>query len=109
MNTVIYQQIGQPRRNKFLEIYNLPKLSYEKTENLNRSITSKDTESVIKNLPINKSPGADGFTDKFHQTFKEELKPVFLKLFQKIEGGEHFQPHFKRAAVSWYQSEPKTQ
>ena len=44
---------------KFLEKYNFPKLNQEEIENLNRSITSTEIETVIKNLPINKSPGPD--------------------------------------------------
>ena len=47
---------------KFLEKYNLPKLNQEETENLNTPITSMEIETVIKNLPENKSPGPNGFT-----------------------------------------------
>ena len=50
---------------KFLERYNLPRLNQEETENMNRPITSNGIETVIKNLPINKSPGPDGFTGEF--------------------------------------------
>ena len=47
---------------KFLEKYNFPKLNQEEIENLNRPITSTEIETIIRNIPTNKSPRPDGFT-----------------------------------------------
>ena len=68
---------------RFLEKFNLPRLNQEEIEIMNNPITSPETEAVIKNLPKNKSPGSDGFTE-FQQTFREKLMHILLKLFQKI-------------------------
>ena len=70
--------------NKFLEKHNLQRLNQEKIENINRPITGTEIETVIKNLPTNKSPGPDGFTGEFYQTFTEGLTAILLKLFQNI-------------------------
>ena len=41
---------------KFLEKYNIPKLNQEEIENIKRPISSMEIETVIRNLPANKSP-----------------------------------------------------
>ena len=66
-------------------MHNLPRLNQEEIENMNRPITSTEIETVIKNLPTNKSSGPDGFTGEFYQTYKGVLTPSLLKLFQKFE------------------------
>ena len=72
-------------KDRFLEKFNLPWLNQEEIEIMNNPITSTEIEAVIlKNLPKNKSPGPNGFTGEFYQTFRGELIPILLKVFQRI-------------------------
>jgi hypothetical protein len=71
--------------NKFLHTYDHPKLNREDINHPDRSITQNEIEAAIKSLPKKKSPGPDGFSDEFHQSFKEEIITTLLKLFHEIE------------------------
>ena len=84
---------------KFLEKYNFPKLDQEEIENLNRPITSTEIETIIRNLPANKSPGPHGFTAEFYQKFREELTPILLKIFQKIAEEDKLPNSFYEATI----------
>ena len=84
----------------FLEKHNLQRLNQEETENINRPITSTEIETVIKNLPTIKSPGPDGFIGEFYQTFREELTPILLKLFQNIAEGRTLPNSFYEATIT---------
>ena len=80
---------------KFLEKYNFPKLNQEEIENKNRAITSMEIETVIRNIPANKSPGPDGFRAEFYQKFKEEHLSD-SNSSRKLQRKVNFQTHSMR-------------
>ena len=86
---------------KVLEKYNLLKLNQEEIENLNRHITSTEIETIIKNLPKNKSSWPDGFTGEFYQKLREELTSMPLKLFQKTAEEDKLPNSFYEATMTW--------
>lgn len=71
--------------NQFLEWHNLPKLTQEEIDYLNRPIFIKEIETIINNLSKQKPPSPDGFTTEIDQTFKEEITLILFNLIQKTE------------------------
>ena len=84
---------------RFLEQFNLSRLNKEEIEIMNNPITITKIETVIKNLPQNKSPGPDGFTGEFYKIFREQLMPILLKLFQKTAEEGTLQNSFHKATI----------
>ena len=85
---------------RFLEKFSLPRLNQEEIEIMNNPVASTEIKAVIKNLPKNKSPGPDGFTGEFYQTFREEPMPILLILFQKIEDKGTLPNSFYKATIT---------
>ena len=91
----------------FLEKHNPLILNQEEIENIKSPITSTEIETVMKNLPTNKSPGPDGFTVELYQTLREELTPILLKLFQTIAEGGTLPNSFYEATITLIQNQTK--
>ena len=81
---------------KFLKNYHFPKLNKEQLENLNRPTTSTEIETIIRNLPANKSPGPDSFTAEFYQKFRKELTLSYSNSSRKLQRKVNFQTHSMR-------------
>jgi hypothetical protein len=64
---------------------NFLKLNQHQINDLNSPISPKEIETLVKSLPTKKGPGTDEFSAEFYQTFKEDPKPILLKLFQKVK------------------------
>lgn len=67
--------------NGILGRYHKPKLNQDQVNFLNRPISHKEIEDIIKNLPTKKSLGPDEFSSEFYLTFKSDLTAIFLIAF----------------------------
>ena len=78
---------------------NLPKLTQEEVDHLNRPTAIEEVESIINNLVKQKAPCPDVFTGGFYPTFKEQIIPILCNLFQKIEANKILLTHSMRPAL----------
>ena len=88
---------------RFLEKFSISRLNQEEIEIMNKPITSIEIKTVIKNLQKKKNlktPGPDSFTGEFYQTFREELMPIHLKLFQKTSEEGTLPNSFYKATIT---------
>ena len=85
---------------KFLDRYQVTKLNQDQVNNLNSPTSPKEIEAVINSLPTKNSPGPDGFSAEFYQTFKEDLIPTLRKLFHKIETEYSLPNSFYEATIT---------
>jgi hypothetical protein len=96
----------------FLDRYQVPKLNWDQINDLNNPISPKGIEAVINSLPPKGgvgSPGSDGFSAEFYQTFKEHLVPILLKLLQKIETEATLPNSFYEATITLILNHTKAQ
>ena len=84
----------------FLEKHNLVRLNQDKIKNINNPVRSTEIETVIENLPTSKNPGPSGFTGESYQTFREQLTPNLLKLFETIAEGGILPNSFYKATIT---------
>ena len=83
----------------FLHRQQVPKLNWGQVNHLNNPITPKEVEAVNKTLPTKKSPGPEGFSVEFYQTFKEDLILILFKLFHKMETKGSLPTSFYEATI----------
>jgi hypothetical protein len=85
---------------KFLDRYQVPKINQDRNNDLNSPLSTQGIEAVINSIPTKRSPGPDGFSAEFYQTFKEDLIQGFHKLFHKIEAEDTLPSSFYEATIT---------
>ena len=78
----------------------MPKLNQDQISKLNRPITAKVIETIIKSLSTKKSPGSDGFSSEFYKIFQEELIPILFKFSHILETEGTFPNSFYEAIIT---------
>ena len=67
----------------FLQSIDLPKLKEQETKNLEQPPSEKEFQSALRNMPNEKSPGNDGLSKEFYETFWDDIKRPLTLSFQQ--------------------------
>lgn len=86
MNNCVHKFNNLEEMDPFLKDDNLPKLIQQEGDNLSNSINIKEIESIVKNLPQNKSPGPDILMGESYQTFNELASILHPSRGKKCKG-----------------------
>ena len=75
--------------NAYLSKINISILTEEQSQTCEGPITEPELLNAIKSIPNNKSPGNDGLTNQFYETFWEEIKiPLCNSITKSYQNGE---------------------
>ena len=91
----------------FLQSIDLPKLKEQEIKNLEQPLSEKEFQSALRNMPNEKSPGNDGLTKEFYETFWDDIKrPLTLSFRQALKKGE-LSTSQKQAAIKLIEKKGK--
>ena len=75
---------------KFLERVSLPVMNNDFFDLCENDLTEDEILSSLKDTQNNKTPGNDGLTKEFYETFWNEIKYVFLKSLKEPNESKYF-------------------
>lgn len=98
---------GEQNTKQFLDCLNLPTLIEDQNNKLTADIMVEEVDKAISKLKTNKSPGPDGFSSEWYKTFRTELKPSLLLIFNKALKEGTIPPTWREATISVIPKEGK--
>ena len=86
INCIIFikLQIQNKDITAYLDQISIPVLTGEQSQTCEGPISKNELLKALKNMSNNKSPRNDGLTKEFYETFWEDLKKAFQKLFIEV-------------------------
>uniref|UniRef100_A0A803K7A0 Reverse transcriptase domain-containing protein n=1 Tax=Xenopus tropicalis TaxID=8364 RepID=A0A803K7A0_XENTR len=89
----------QERMKTFIREAQLPNLTPDQKNSLDRPFTHQEITETIDSFPAGKSPGPDGYSTLYYKTHKNELTPILCDYFNSIDGKLNFHPQANEAHI----------